>query len=367
MSTNSTLIEDLELALATGSNAQRVDMLSRVTDLFLADAGRYSDAQIHLFDEIIGKLTNTIEAKARAKLAIRLADAANAPKGVIRMLAFDDDIEVARPVLTSSERLGDADLLDNARSKGQPHLLAISERKVLSEAVTEVLVERGDRLVARSVAKNTGARFSDAAFRMLVKRSASDEALAMQVGLRRDLPRQHFLSVLEQASAAVRSRLMAENPNAGAALKNVLTEVVGGIQAETRKVSDNYAAATKEVQALRHAGKLGESEVYRFARESRFEETVVALSILCCVEIDAVENAMQDRGHEIVLILAKLAGFSSTGTKALLLLKTTDRGISAQDLDSALKSYGKLSVETAQRVLGFYRTRSKARSLPPTG
>ena len=33
-------------------------------------------------------------------------------------------------------------------------------------------------------------------------------------------------------------------------------------------------------------------------------------------------------------VLAKLAGFSSTTAKAILLLKTADRGISAQDLDS---------------------------------
>ena len=35
----------------------------------------------------------------------------------------------------------------------------------------------------------------------------------------------------------------------------------------------------------------------------------------------------------MALILAKLAGFSSTGAKAILLLKTADRGMSAQDLD----------------------------------
>ena len=38
-----------------------------------------------------------------------------------------------------------------------------------------MLVERGDREVVHSVVKNTGARFSDAGFRILVKRSASDE------------------------------------------------------------------------------------------------------------------------------------------------------------------------------------------------
>ena len=110
---------------------------------------------------------------------------------------------------------------------------------------------------------------------------------------------------------------------------------------------------------LKQDGRLGEAEVYKFARENRFEEAAVSLSMLCGVELDAVERALHDRGHEIALILAKLAGFSSTTAKAILLLKTADRGISAQDLDNALRTYEKLQIETARRVLGFYRTRLK--------
>jgi uncharacterized protein (DUF2336 family) len=360
MSAASSLLDDLERALAAGSNAQRIEMLSRITDLFVGDAHRYSNQQIDLFDEVIAKLAVAIEAKARAKLSIKLADVPNAPTGVVRMLAFDDDIEVARPMLSGSERLQDPDLIANAKSKSQLHLTAIAQRKSLSEAVTDILVTRGDRQVAHAVAKNAGARFSDAGFRMLVKRSAGDETLALHVGSRRDLPRPHFLRLLEQASATVRARLTAENPNANAAVEGVVSEVVGGIRSETRKVSSQYAAAITEVEAIKKAGRLGEAEVYRFAREGRFEDTAVAMSQLCGVELDVVERALHDRGHEIVLILAKLAGFSSTGAKAILLLKTADRGMSAQDLDQALRSYEKLQLETARRVLSFYNTRVKS-------
>jgi uncharacterized protein (DUF2336 family) len=366
MTTQASLIDELERALAVGSEAQRNEMLWRITDLFLAGANRYSVEQVGLFDEVIAKLARAIEAKARAKLSIRLADVQTAPPGVVRMLAFDDDIEVARAVLKQSERLNESDLVANASSKSQQHLAAISERKSLSEAVTDVLVTRGNRDVVHSVARNKGARFSDAGFRMLVKRSSGDDTLAMHVGTRGDLPRQHFLRLLEQASATVRSRLAAENPTAAAAVEGVLTEVVGGIRSETRKISSQYATAAAEVGRLRQGGQLGEAEVYKFARENRFEEATVSLSMLCNVELDAVERALQDRGHEIALILAKLAGFSSTTAKAILLLKTADRGISAQDLDNALRTYEKLQIETARRVLGFYRMRLKNRGANPT-
>jgi uncharacterized protein (DUF2336 family) len=358
------LIDELEGALAGGTNAQRITMLARVTDLFVEGADHYSAEHVNIFDEVMVKLTATIEAKARAKLSSRLAPIPNAPHGVVRMLAFDDNIEVAHPVLAASDRLDEADLVANASHKSQQHLAAIAQRRWLSEAVTDVLVTRGDRDVVHSVAKNAGARFSDAGFRMLVQRSTGDDALALQVGARRDVPRQHFLRLLHQASATVRKRLETEHPGAGSALESVLGEVVGGIRSETRKVSTDYAAARSRVEVLHRAHRLGEPEVHGFARERRFEETAIALSLLCGLEIDVVERALLDQSHELALIIAKLAGLSSTTAKAILLLKATERAMSAQDLDQAMMSYGRLQGETARRVLGFYRTRTKTTAAP---
>ncbi|MCC6776383.1 MAG: DUF2336 domain-containing protein [Hyphomicrobiales bacterium] len=358
------LIDELEHALASGTHERRAAMLGRITDLFTEGASRYSESQLNLFDEVMGKLVVAIETKARAKLASRLAPIHTAPRGVIRSLAFDDDIEVARPVLATSERLDEADLIANASQKSQQHLAAIAERKSLSEALTDVLVQRGDPQVVHSVAKNRGARFSDAGFRLLVKRSTSDDTLAMHVGARRDLPRHHFLRLLQEASAAVRTRLAAEHPEAGSALESVLGEVVGGIRNEARKVSRDYAAARDRVEALRRGGRLGETEVYAFARERKFEETAVALAILCSVENDVVERALLDPADEMVLIVAKLAGFSSTTAKAILLLKAADRGLSAHALEQALSSYSRLQMETARRVLDFYRVRIRGQAGP---
>src|SRR6185312_2610940 len=103
MTTTTSLIDELERALTAGTTAQRIAILSRITDLFVEGASRYSAGQINLFDEVLAKLANAIEAKTRAKLASRLAALPNAPAGVIRLLASDDDIEVARPVLSASE------------------------------------------------------------------------------------------------------------------------------------------------------------------------------------------------------------------------------------------------------------------------
>jgi hypothetical protein len=131
-------------------------------------------------------------------------------------------------------------------------------------------------------------------------------------------------------------------------------------QSETRKLSTNYAKAASEVEATKRAGKLGEAELYRFAREGRFEQTAVALSLLGEVELDAVERALHDRNHDMALVIAKVAGLSTTAAKAIVLLKTTERGISTQGLDAALRTFEKLQLATARRVIGFYQTRTRS-------
>ena len=353
------LLDELEAALTSGSIPRRVDILSRITDLFVNNAENYSEEQIGLFDDVMARLVNAIETQARAKLAQRLAPIANAPSNVIHMLAFDDDIEVAGSVLSLSERLDERDLLISAGTKSQKHLFAISKRRTLSEAVTNVLVERGDCDVVHSVVKNSGARFSDAGFRLLVNRSADDDKLATEVGLRGDIPRAHFLVLLEKASIEVRSRLSAENPQAMTAIEGVVAEVASDIREETRNTSPDFAAAQEAVERQHRVRRIGEADVYQYARDRKFEETAIALSIMCDTPIDVVERALLDPGAEIILILAKVAELSQATTKAILLLRAADRGMSAKDLDQALTSFGKLQPDTARRVLSFFRARVK--------
>jgi len=358
MTTTTSLIDELERALANGTDAHRAEILSRVTDLFFAGASRYSADQVNLFEEVIAKLAAAIEPMARAKLAERLAPARNAPPGVVRMLAFDDNIEVARPVLRASECLNDSDLVDNANSKSQQHLVAISERKNLSEAVTDALVTRGDQQVAYSVSQNPSARISYAGFRTLLKRAIGDDKLAMLVGARGDLPRQHFLRLIDQASATVRARLMAENLGDSSTVEGVVREISTGLRTDARKVSAHYAAARASVEALHRAGKLTEAEVRRFANERQLAETAAALTLLCGVENDIVERALLASGSDILVILAKLAGFSWETAKAIMMLKAADG--SEQNFEQAKASFERLQSGTARHVLGFYYSRLTA-------
>jgi len=182
------VISELEEAMKAGSPERRVETLRRVTDLFLNDADRLNEQQIEVFDDVLVHLIRRMETKALVQLSTRLAPIDNAPNEVIRRLARDNEIAVAGPVLTQSNRLTSNELVEIARSMSQRHLLAISWRSSLSETLTDVLVERGDRDVAHRLAKNARARFSQSGFATLLTRAGHDERLAESVGLRLDIP-----------------------------------------------------------------------------------------------------------------------------------------------------------------------------------
>ena len=357
----SSLIDELEDSINNGTEQRRLVALRRVSDMFVAGSSRYTSEQIDLFDDVLLRLASHIEREARVRLSQSLASLHNAPPKVVRSLAFDDAIEVAAPVLTNSPQLSDDDLVANARTKSQGHLLAISQRSTLSEAVTDVLVDRGDTGVVRSVAENTGARFSYNGFGRLVERSQADEILAETVGARDDLPRHHFLKLLESASAVVRSRLVASNPQAAALIRDTVAEISGHISREVRNASPEHAQAKKAAKKRYKIRQPTEGDVHMRAHAQDFEKTVVALALFGRLPIDLVERALLDERPDMVLILAKAAGCSRTTTKAILLMQAAGRGMSEADMEQALASFERLSTKTAKRVLEFY-DRRKAHS-----
>src|ERR1700736_1874607 len=209
MSEQALSIHEIEAAVAHVAPERRSKMLGEVTDLFLTHARRYSDAEIDGFADLIARLAADIEVEAKILLAERLAPMASAPPNVIRILAFDDCADVAVPVLSQSERLDEASLVENAKTKSQKHLFAISRRRSLGVSVTDVLVRRGDRAVAISVAANAGARLSDGGFLVLIERSVGDDTLAERIGGREEVPPYLFLKLLSVASDKAVARLRA--------------------------------------------------------------------------------------------------------------------------------------------------------------
>jgi uncharacterized protein (DUF2336 family) len=338
------LLPDLEQALADVPLARYVETAHRVTDFFLAGASQYSDEHVQVFDRVLGHMIVALDHRTLAELARRLAPLRNAPPDVIRRLAANPDISVAAPVLTRSGRLNDADLVAIATTLSQAHQLAISGRVALSETVTAVLVECGDRDVARNIVLNGGARLSEAGMAMLAKRAARDVVLGEKLVRRDDFPRDLARDLIANAPSEMRERLLA------ALRPELRPELERAIASGRRDLAEGVedSDAWRTVRAMKLAGRLGEAEVLVFAESGRRHETAAALALMCDMSVDVVRRLISGAQPEAALILCQAAGISWPAAQAIVTAscgqpRNTDPGLD------------RLSPTTAQEIVGLWR------------
>jgi uncharacterized protein (DUF2336 family) len=353
MTANTSLIGDLERAMATRSGQRRSETLRKVTDLFVENAPGYGSDHISLFDDVMGRLIEDSDVAAKAELSERLAAIDNAPPKLIDRLAADDMIDVAAPVLASSNRLSERQLAALAATKSRRHMMAIAGRRHLSDQVTDTLLGRGDSQVARTVASNAGAALSDKGYDKLANLAASDPSLAECVVVRADIPQRHFRTLVAIAPEPVRRRLANTNPRLAERIRQAIAEA----DLETAQaVQRDYPRAKATVKSLLDAGALNDEAVLEFAKAAQFEETVVALAVLVRLSIDAVSRLMTSEPTDTVLIAAKVAGLTWPTVKHLVVLRTSGRA-SPDDLESARLNFLRLKPETARQGVLLYKTR----------
>jgi uncharacterized protein (DUF2336 family) len=360
MDLQESLIGQLEIAIASGSSEKRVETLRRVTELFLGDADRLNEAQVGVFDDVLCHLIKRIETKALVELSGQLAPVDNAPIEVIQRLARNDEIAVAGPVLAQSARLTTGDLVEIAGSKSQQHLLAISGRDELEEAVTDVLIDRGNREVTHRLARNAGARFSEGGFTKLVRNAETDESLAEKLGLRLDIPLRLLRDLLLKATDAVRARLLALAPEeTRGEVQRVLAKISNEVAREATAARD-FTQAQQGILQMKKEGRLTEEALMEFASRRLYEQMVAALSMLAGAQIDLIANLMQGARSSGLLVPCKAAGLKWPTVKVILSNRFAHHTMSEADLALAKEEFLRLSLASAQRVLRFWQVRTTA-------
>jgi uncharacterized protein (DUF2336 family) len=184
------LLAELDSALPQAEESWRSTVLRQITDLFLSGADLYNDQHVALFDAVMSRLLPGLDRDDLAELGNRLAGIANAPLNVLASLARHLDILVCGPVLEQAQALPDRVLTEAAdRDRVDPNILAkIAARPQLNEAVTDVLLKRGNPPLQRKLINNPDARISEGGFARVIMGLDGDKDLAKAIAARDDLP-----------------------------------------------------------------------------------------------------------------------------------------------------------------------------------
>ncbi|WP_374533343.1 DUF2336 domain-containing protein, partial [Phenylobacterium sp.] len=349
----------LEMAREPSSERRR-ELLRGVTDLFFSSEDLRGE-EMELFDDVLSQLAGEMEEAVRLELSQRMAQTPAPPRGLLRDLARDTSITIAEPILAGSHALSDDDLLSVARTRGQDHLRAISQRPMVSEAVSEAIVERGDDDTVSLLLANGGARMSRETHEMVVDRAVENPALHAAVVGRKALPVDLLNEMYFVVEARLRGEILARNEAIDPAELDAAL-AAGRKQLATRDgaLPSDYAEAETQVRLLRARRAITPQVLAGFLRARETTKFLVALSELADIDFHTARRILERRELDALSIVCKAAGFERSLylTFAVLIL---DRDANAM---GRAREYGELYEslprEAAQRTIRFWRIRRKA-------
>ncbi len=333
-----------KLAAETSSDARR-KLLQAVTDLFFCDP-EPTGLSKHHYGEIALRALPHLDPQARQGYADEVAAEPNLPRSVANALAGDPDGEVARLVLRLSPVLTDRDLAAIALNQSQAHLAAIAERVRLSENITDILVERGDTGVLKTVGGNEGATFSEEGFDRLLERGREEAAIPRAVAVRSDL------------SDARAERVL-----------RVLVEL--GEDDDVDFASDSEAAAiarlarrqrlevSQLIKDLKDRSRTIDDIVVMLAEEDRAYHLAQVIAQASDISAEQALRVLLRRDVSGIALACRALDLGFPAFSAVLALRARRLMFANKDTDEDLRRYAQIEMAAAERSMRFIRMKAR--------
>lgn len=358
-------LPDLIALAEEDSSDKRRALLRELTDHFFGGGPRTA-TEDRLYDAVLVKLADDMETAVRAELAGRFAAAPDAPRTLIRRLA-NDEAAVAAPVLAASPVLTDEDLLGVVRRHGQDHLRAVSARPSVSEAVSEVIVERGDDETLGTLLRNDGARLSRKASEAAVERARANPALHEVTVSRADLPPDLLNDMYFVVEARLRTRILEQNASMDPALlESALAAGRARVAADDGALPADYSECLAYVEELRAADQLTPQMLARFLRSGQKgggrTSFLIALAQLAEIDFHTARQIVERRELDALAVVCKAADLDRALFLTYAVVLLNDDGDAMAKAHSYARMYAELTREAALRTLRFWRMRRGAQA-----
>ena len=152
----------------------RKTLLRRLIDYIALPGSQVAPQDRSMGGDILLDMLFHATDEERFLCASRLSGMSEAPRRVLRYLA-QCKLEIARPLLETSEAFDSSDLLEIVDHVSVEHRVLIAKRKRVPVAVSDQLARRGEDVVVKALLSNQGAELSETGIDTVVSRSRSED------------------------------------------------------------------------------------------------------------------------------------------------------------------------------------------------
>jgi uncharacterized protein (DUF2336 family) len=341
----------------------RLALLKRLADVVSLPSSRVNAFERAVTADLLVEILRDAEFDDRARVARRIANLAEIPASLVRLI-LRDDLDIASELLTDSMALTDADLLDCVRSTTGAHRRLIAQRRGVSEVVSEALTAMGETLVVEALLRNDQARLSPFAIESIVAMSQTQAQLAPMLLRRRELRPSHAYILFWWTDADSRRQILQRF----AVSREVLQEAAGDVfpmaSAEgwkdelTRKALQFIERRQRNRAAIDRSPFNSLEEAIIVAEDGLTRDVAEEIAYLAGIKPVTGAKIMTDPGGEGLAVLCKATGLPRKSLRslwrALRRPETDEDGETAPDLARVIQIYDMVAVDRAQTVLRYW-------------
>ncbi|HEX2479742.1 MAG TPA: DUF2336 domain-containing protein [Geminicoccaceae bacterium] len=324
-------------------------------------AGKFGRQYDHLVEgdtrtlaqAVLELLARDAEKTVRQAVAEAAAASANLPPGIARRLA-NDDLEVARPILTYSPVLTDDHLVEIVRTRAVPYALAVASRERLSESLSEVLADTTEAEVVAALTGNPGAELSVATLRRIADEYRDDRAVQDRLIRRPALPYELVDQLITALGERLEWDLIRQRRIGKAEARQLMTAARERAALSTVAREQEERSIERELRHRFTAGDLGPEDIVRFLRDGEIARLEAGLALLAGLDLLRVRTLLYGMNKRGFAALCARAGFGAPHYIALrMALDLAEQRLDGSDPESA---YASEAIAAAQQQFDQIRS-----------
>ena len=341
----------------------RTSLLKRLADVVCLPSSRVNTFERAMTADLLVEMLKEAARDDRVKVARRLGQLVEIPNNLLRLL-LNDEVEVARPLLTDSKAIGDADLIACARACGTEHRKLIAERREVSEVVADALMESGEPKVIEALLRNNGARISQPAVEAMVAASREELSLVPWLLKRAELRPSQAYVMFWWADAEGRRIVLQRFAVSREVLQEAASDVFamaadeGWRDASSRKALQFIERRQRNRAAIEKSPYDSLEDAVRASQAGLTRELSEEIAYLSGVKPMTGAKILADASGEPIAILCKATGLPKAAVRALwrgLRRPETDAdGNPNPGFERALLTFDMIAVDRAQTVLRYW-------------
>jgi uncharacterized protein (DUF2336 family) len=343
----------------------RVALLKRLADVVSLPSSRVNSFERSVTADLLVEILREAAFEERQKVARRLSTLGEIPNSLVRLI-LRDELDVAQCLLEDSPALNDADLIDCIKHATGAHRRIIAQRRPVSEAVAEALVEGGETLIIESLLRNEHSRLSHSAIEATVAMTRDQNHLVQMLLRRPELRPSHAYVLFWWANAESRRTILQRF----AVSREILQEAAGDVfpmaaeegwkDALTRKALQFIERRQRNRAAIDKSPFASLEEAVSVAATAGMTaEVAEEIAYLSGIKPMTGAKIMLDEGGEPLAILCKATGLPKSSLRGLW--RALRRPETAAETDEphpalthVLTTYDMLAVDRAQTVLRYW-------------